>query len=289
MAREQELLAWTRRRLQVLGHELDALPPRPETAVVGFDGSGHSLMAASWAALIAQEIHIAIAISETGVQTGPLRRREALDWGAGLRATIDNAQPELVARLADRRVVEHELDESPASAVMQIARRIDAGMILVGRKAKGWLDRTALGTVTEALLTDARRTMLIAGEEPEEAPGPILVGVGPDTGSLVAAGWGAGLATWLDRDLILAHANLEAEQAEPWASQGPRAESLAAGWPARKGILDLAEEREASLVVVGHGPGAGWLGDTALGVARAAGCGVVVARPWIQHEPDEGR
>ncbi len=287
MAREQELLTWVRGRLQLFDHELDRLPPRPGKVVVGFDGSGSSLMAASWAALIAEEIHIAIALSQRGAQTGPLGRQEALDWGAGIRATIDNAQPELVERLADRRVVEHEVDESPAPAVMQIARRVDAGMILVGRKAKGWLDRTALGSVSEGLLSNAKRTTLIAGEEPEEAQGPVLVGVGPDTGSLLAAAWGAGLALWLDRDLILAHADLDDDQAGDWESQGPRAQGVGVEWPARKGILDLAEARDASLVVVGHGPATGWLGDTALGVARGSSRGVVVARPWTQAGPDQ--
>ncbi len=272
--------------METLDHELDALPPRPEKAVVGFDGSGRSLMAASWAGLIAQEIHVAIAMSESGAQTGPIARSEALDWGAGIRATIDNAQPELVDRLAHRRVVQHELEEGPAPAVMETARRVQAEMILVGRKAKGWLDRTALGSVSEALLNEAKQTVLIAGEDPQEAAGPILVGVGPDTGSLLAAAWGAGLAAWLDRDLILAHADLEDDLAEAWESQGSRTESLVAEWPARKGILDLAGQRSAALIVVGHGPGAGWLGDTALAVARGAGCGVVVARPWVQPEAD---
>lgn len=275
--------------MATLGHELDALPPRPEKAVVGFDGSGRSLMAASWAGLIAQEIHVAIAVSESGAQTGPITRTEALDWGAGVRATIDNAQPELVDRLADRRVVEHELEEGPAPAVMEVARRVQAELILVGRKPTGWLDRTARGSVSEALLNEARQTVLIAGEEPDEATGPILVGVGPDTGSLLAAAWGAGLAAWLDRDLILTHADLEGDLAETWESQGSRTESVVAGRPARKGILDLAEEREVGLIVVGHGPGAGWLGDTALAVARGAGCGVVVARPWVQPHADQGR
>lgn len=274
--------------METLGHELDALPPRPEKAVVGFDGSSRSLMAASWAGLIAQEIHVAIAVSESGAQTGPLARSEALDWGAGIRATIDNAQPELVDRLADRRVVQHELEEGLASAVMEVARRVQAELILVGRKAKGWLDRTTLGSVSEGLLNNAKQTVLIAGEEPDEATGPIMVGVGPDTGSLLAAAWGAGLASWLDRDLILTHADLEGDLAEAWESQGPRTESIVAEWPARKGILDLAEERGVGLIVVGHGPGAGWLGDTALAVARGAGCGVVIARPWIQPQTDQG-
>lgn len=274
--------------MALLGHELEALPPRPEKVVVGFDGSSRSLMAASWAALIATEIHVAISQPRRTAQTGPLGRKEALDWGSGVPAAIDNAQHELVDRLAECRVLEHELEESPAPAILRVAQRFEAEMLLVGRKAKGWLDRAAMDSTSQSLLNEAKRTTLIASQEPDEAAGPILAGVGPDTGSLLAAAWGAGLAIWLDRDLILAHADLDEDLGASWADQGPRAEASVIGWPARKGLLDLAEDRDACLIVVGHGPATGWLGDTAAGVAREAGRGVVVARPWVAREGETG-
>ncbi|MDX1611701.1 MAG: universal stress protein, partial [Candidatus Thermoplasmatota archaeon] len=269
------LTGWVQDRLRTLGLSLPGTPPRPERALVGFDGGSRSQDAARWAGALAREVLLVTAMPDhpSGAHgTGPITRRDAASWAEGTRAMVRQALPDTVDALGDRHVERLEEVGSPVRVLQRLLEEQDAQLLVVGTVNRGWMDRAVLGSVSESLLHHARVATLLADEPP--GPGPIIAAVGRDKGSALSAGWGAAIAGWLNRELLLAHA-APGDGPPRFEDKVDGAEAITVAWPPRRGVVHLAEQRQASLIVTGHGLSPGWVGSKAVAISRTAPCSVL--------------
>lgn len=279
MDRPDEMERWAQDRLSTLGVRWFGPAPRLDAAVVGVDGSEPSQQAVQWAGRLAPHVHAVAALGrpKTG---GPAGVAESSSWDQVALITREEALAALKAAekaLPSAEVETHLVAGQAAAEVLACAADTGAGLICVGHGGKGLVGRALLGSVSEALVHHAPRSVLVARGTP--GPGPIVVGLGDDEGTSEAAAWGVSLARWLGRELVLAHASADELAPRALFLDMKGASVRGVGWPPKRGLAELADELGASLVVVGHGSRPGWLGSTAIGTLRHAPCSVLVARP----------
>lgn len=71
----------------------------------------------------------------------------------------------------DERGIAYEIDESsgdPADAILEAARDIDADMIVVGGRKRTPAGKAIFGSVTQQVILNGDRPVLVAGELPAE-------------------------------------------------------------------------------------------------------------------------
>ncbi len=140
-----------------------------KTIVVGFDGSPTALEALDAAAnLIAEDgtVHVVTAyrVPSPGETTRVLAHlpeefRTGFDPIAGPQGDLDHA----VAHLRERGVTTdaHLVDEHPASAIMDIADRVDADLIVVGSRGLSRPTRFVRGSVSSRIAAHATRSFMV--------------------------------------------------------------------------------------------------------------------------------
>lgn len=200
--------------------------------------------------------------------------------------------------------------------ILEHARRLDAGLIVMGTHGRRGFDRLMLGSVTERVLRGAPCPVLtVPPAAPDAVPAMaglfkrILCGVDFSPSSLGALRFAASLAKEADAHLIVAH-SVEHLALWPLPAGAPDIESLeqhartAAGTALRDAIpndvrefarveelvltgkayttlLEIAESRQVDLIVAGsHGGPAGFLrfGSTTNNLVRLAACPVLTLR-----------
>lgn len=276
--------AWVRERLVALDQDLPEPPARPDRAGVGFDGTGASVAAARWAGALADAVDLIAAVPpDPSKGLGPIERGEAEQWAEGVRARLPEALRSLTGTVEDVPMELHKVQAPPAEALETTASDLGDGLLVLGTDPKGKLDRLLINSVSEERLHQATEPTLVVRGPPQ--PGPVLVGLGIDPGSPLAAAWGLTLARELDRSLVLLHATDDPASRTAFESDHEAdIARLAEPTPARA-LLHAAEETGAALVVVGHDPRRAF-GGTGIELLRDAPCSVFIARPPI--DPSRG-
>ncbi len=286
LAEDPEALArWIGDRLHTLDLPWEGIEPAPEVAVVGIDPSKASYRAARWATRLAGEVHLVAGLAEevpafvkagdTDVLEGWHER--ARQGGAKVLGDVRDRLVEAGEVPADQ-VETHLIEEAAAEAIVRVAREQTADLVAVGRSGRDRIERLLLGSVAAQVAHQAPCSVLVAGQG--GLGGPVVTGVGGGGTTAPAAGWGARMALMLGTKLVLAHAAPESYAPAGYRDMGAQAEALSVEWPPRKALAALAEERDAQVLVVGHGRRPGWLGSTALGVLHRSRATVLVAKRW---------
>jgi nucleotide-binding universal stress UspA family protein len=179
------------------------------TVVVGVDGSAHGRAALRWAATWADASESAL-VAATSWQ---YPRTAALPGGPEL------APPELMDDVAAndlRTTVVEELgtgadrvatcvERGPAAwALLEVARREDASLLVVGTRGLGALGGRLLGSVSRRVAECATCPVAIVPVA-AAGTGPIVVGVDGSPGATRALDWAIGAAERRGLDIVLVH------------------------------------------------------------------------------------
>jgi nucleotide-binding universal stress UspA family protein len=207
-------------------------------------------------------------------------------------------------------------DPIPWRGIVAHAEAIDADVVVCGGRGLGPVARAVLGSVAETLLYEARRPVLVVPDEARVGDGPIVIGYDgspdaqaaiADAGRLLAGRTAVVVHAWeplhtvpglelvpieavreMTRDLE----TIGAEQAAAIAAEGARlageagldatGEAIRGDGNAWHGVAQVAEEREAALVVAGsRGQGrltALLLGSVSSGLVRNADRPTLIVR-----------
>lgn len=295
---------------------------KPDTIVVGFDGSRHARNALKWAADEARLRNVLLRILYAEASdpqnlpewyepgTSPLSPGQALvDDAYGLVAT---RHPSVVARA--------EIVAWPPAMVLTAATR-EAQLLVVGARGKGGFQGLLLGSVSDQSIQYAHCPVVVVHRDPDVTPllaaqPLIVVGVDGSLDSTLALRWALDEAGRRSAAVHVVHAwqypaigtfvagpktALEAfseeiieSAAEDAAKRAPSVPFTAA--TARGGTVPclLDASRDAALLVLGgrgHGQfSRALIGSVAHQCARHASCDVVVARSSTpqRSEPEEG-
>jgi nucleotide-binding universal stress UspA family protein len=179
-----------------------------------------------------------------------------------------------------REVLAAELGDGAGAVEVEVARgragdvllasaaRADTDMVVLGARGLGGFDGMLLGSVTQQVVERATRPVVVIRGEPADAaipPKEVLVAVDGSAGSAEALGWAVSVAEATDGEIIAVHApgvavsnaqHEEAEQAlEQWTAplreRGVRHRTHVGDGDARTVIVQVAEDQDADLVVVG--------------------------------------
>ncbi len=126
------------------------------TVVVGFDGSDCSERAVEAALVVLNDggtLHLVSAFDAPSAReikdayaTVPSELTASIDLLAGPRTKLENAATAIRARGVN--VVDHFLDDDPASAILHLAEEVKADMIVVGSRGLGRASRVLRGSVS---------------------------------------------------------------------------------------------------------------------------------------------
>lgn len=136
--------------------------------VVGVDGSEPAAAAIEWATAMAKGMDaevtavFAIAPMVYAFPEGYPMVPPQLDpeWRTAIRADFEDTwcRPLKDAGVRYRAVME---DGAPASVLADVAERVDADVIVVGRRGRGGVAELVLGSVSHALTLQAHRPVLL--------------------------------------------------------------------------------------------------------------------------------
>lgn len=263
-------------RLRGMGHRWPGLPPRIQRVVLGLDRHPTCVFAAQWAARLADEVHVVTGLgSQTPRSMGMAPDLVEEAWAEQARRGAAEQMPKVLALLDERSVHRHEVEAWAADGIARIARHVEADAVIVGHEDKGLLDRHVEGSVSESLVHESGLATLVARREP--ADGPVIAAVGEGQGSAQPAALAAQLALQLDRPLVVAHASHGVDEPESLPDPTGKLDVRRVPWPPKKGVGELAERIDASLIVVGQESRPSWLGSTTIALVRKAPCSVMVA------------
>jgi len=282
------------------------------------DFSEPSRQALLWAAAIAWRRSAALIVMSVVdpllAQAAGIRLHVDLaeaDVEPALREFVDATLPASVRQASQVRMVVRVGDT--ADAILQTARRLDTGLVVMGTHGRGGFRKLILGSTTEQVLRRTEWPVLAvppgAVSAPEvEHPGvqlnKILVATDFREGALAAMRWAGDLASDISVPLVLAHVVEPVVVSELWqplvadldndhvaAAQRTLAR-LAAGFrdepndyvvsvgPPAETIASLAKEHDAGLVIMGLANAEDWglraPGSTAYHVLRIGHVAVVV-------------
>ena len=138
--------------------------------VIATDGSHDGTTAVKEGVSLAAELHAAVTFVCVRTPPAPLfgepLYQHAVDEEtAHARRAVDEAMT--VAIDANVEADYEILDGSPVDAVLDVARTIDAWLIVVGSRGRGAVQGALFGSVSRALVTHADRPVLVA--RPREA------------------------------------------------------------------------------------------------------------------------
>jgi len=286
-----------------------------ERVLVAYDGSRQAQAAVRFAFTLTAgaepEVTIVHVVESPGATLAP-------DVLAGaLQAIIEEQREEWAERLAElaaealpgRSVATTvRVARRPAVAILELAAELDADLVVLGSRGMGTLRGLLLGSVSQRVLEESPRSVLVVrGEEHGTTP-TVVAGVdgSEETPAVVDAAQDAAVA--LGAELVLAyvveplapgaiHPSVRGELGV-WAHGiGERAladararvtapvravsEVIRDGYAAEE-LVAVCEERGAALVVIGgrgrHAIAGLLLGSTARSLAQAAPCPVLTVR-----------
>jgi nucleotide-binding universal stress UspA family protein len=170
-------------------------PLRPmagREVVVGFDGSPTALAALRWASVEALQLGASLrVVYAADVPTAPHWPFGSTTGGPDLQALSREvaAQGAELARTAHPGLVVHSVGAVGGAAAELVAHSADAGLVVVGRRPRGAIESTVLGSVSFAVSMHARCPVVVVQEGRERHPSGVgrTVVVGID-GSRAAQG-----------------------------------------------------------------------------------------------------
>jgi nucleotide-binding universal stress UspA family protein len=250
-------------------------PSPPSSVVVGVDASANARLAGRWAAAIAEATEARLQVvrsweypAATGLPTGPA----SLPRGDKMQAAVTREVEELIddERLTVPHGVTASVSRGPAAqALVAASRRTGVFLLVVGSRGLGGLDGMVLGSVGRACVEHAPVPVLVV---PRGAPSPsleggrILLGYDGSDGAQAALEWAVALATRVHASVVAVRGITTREaarppelDADPMGTVAERLDALAIDHHAatvdtdpRTLLVDLAEERDATLVIVGQ-------------------------------------
>lgn len=281
MDRRDRLTEWMVGRLTVLRVEPFGRAPEPRRALAGVDAAPHAPVAAAWAGALSPSV--ALLYAQRQGETGSGATPDAMERLAGeARAAFEAIE----GSVGDVGTTRHVLDESPAKALTSAAEVLGVDLIVVPTRLFEGSDERDPGHVAEMLAHHTNHPVLFANDGPSD--GEVLVGVAADRSSRDAAAWAVTVATTLDSPLRAVHATgadpevQDHEDVVAFESRSERAEAvLDAGRPSSV-LLGEIQDRDPSLVVIGHGRERGWIGSTTRALIEASPASVLV----VPHTQD---
>lgn len=276
MAPAAELASWAGQRLRALGHGRIGAPARPEVAVAALDGLDAAEGAAAWTAKIADVVHAVTVLPDQDAvfREAPVSRAQARRQAEQVRGRAQRSLERLREAYPDVRFEATQVEGDPRVELLGAVEEVHAGMVAVGARNPSSTSGGSTGRVGRRVLDRSPVPALVAREAPPG--GPIVAAVGENPASGVAAAWGAGLAAWLERELVLVHATT-GEGPEGFVDDGGLGRALTVPWPVRRGLAAVDEALEPGLFVLGSGaPRAA--GSTAASLTGTVECSAFVAR-----------
>jgi len=297
--------------------------PKPgamfERLLLATDGSPSSQDAAEVAAVIAKsfdsEVTVLSAIPSISASSAPMEG----EYYSSLVDKADDAADKAAAvfRKAGVQVEEREVPKGTSSVVatiLQVAEKLDAGLIVTGTRGRGGFKRAVLGSVSGGVAEHASCSTLVV-RAGKKSPSKVLVAVDGSPSSQRALEAAAVLAKGLDVGLVVVHVvyipsltwsmgvsgsavptqRIEDDAAKAGEELLERAVRTAKGLGAAakaelvtdlispaEGIVQLAERDGADIIVVGTRGNEGFkkllLGSVANSVLHYARCSVLVTK-----------
>jgi nucleotide-binding universal stress UspA family protein len=274
------------------------------TILTGTDGSPASEAALHWAGGLALDCHADVHAvyawwPDQSELAPPIAGREERQAEAKLKEWCRPLRRAGVSHKAE--AVEGE----PAEVLREEAQRIDADLVVIGRRRPHGPLAAGLGAVTHQLVHGLQMPVAVVPPSTETFPGgPVIVGVEGSDANLVTVLWAAGLATalglgrsllavqaldradtfglggWRDPDVGRVEAHLKLVR----QLYGPIPLEIVPDIPG-SALDDVARRRDAAAVVVG-GLGRGVIPDLRLGrtavqlLQRGSGAVVIVPDRW---------
>ena len=146
-----------------------------KTIVLGYDGSTYAIDALETAVDLSSDestIHVVTAFDAPTIReindlyaSVPEEFTRNIDLVSTQRGPLDKAEIML-----DERGVTHKghfVDEDPASAILDVADKVDADLIVVGSRGLGRASRLVRGSVSSKIANHAQRSFLVV-HPPEE-------------------------------------------------------------------------------------------------------------------------
>jgi nucleotide-binding universal stress UspA family protein len=251
--------------------------------LVGCDGSDGSLEAVRWAALVASRTGAEVCAFATwayspgaGLPTGPTSLPSPADMDERVSRDLDRWLHDALGDAAGS--IERKVGRGPAtSTLVRAANEARADLLVVGSRGADASSRLVLGSVSERCVEESLIPVVVV-PSPEVAPAGraperIVVGYDGSEASGVAVEWAGRLAAPLDAEVVVVLATPFAlttgdgavlvpqppEEAaevleaglEPLRGLGVRHRGRLEAGDARAVLPTVADDEEASLVVVG--------------------------------------
>ena len=145
------------------------------TIVLGYDGSNYAAEALSTAVALSSDdtvIHVVTAFDAPTIReindlyaSVPEEFTRNIDVVTTQRSPLDKAEI-----LLDRAGVAHKghfVDEDPATAILDVADKVDADLIVVGSRGLGRASRLVRGSVSSKIANHAQRSFLVVHADEE--------------------------------------------------------------------------------------------------------------------------
>jgi nucleotide-binding universal stress UspA family protein len=191
----------------------------PHRILLATDGSEQSALAARIAADLARAWHAELHIVEAwsamlpyaaygGLGTAPVLSGDTIDQLEAASVETMAAAREIARGRGCTAVIEHRIDSPQAvDAILDVARAVDAELIVAGRRGLGAMGRLFLGSVSEGLVHRSTRPMLLVhGDASCWPPRTVVAAVDGSGESARAAELGAAVAAAAGAVVELVHA-----------------------------------------------------------------------------------
>jgi nucleotide-binding universal stress UspA family protein len=144
-----------------------------DSIVVGTDGSDRAKLAVQEAVRLAKclgaELHVVSAYAPMrGAHVSGAPEGAAKVWAPLPDSSVEShlTQAAAIARTRGVAVTTHAVERDPADALLEVADKVSAAMIVVGSKGMHGARRLALGNVPNQVTHKARCNVLIVNTEP---------------------------------------------------------------------------------------------------------------------------
>jgi nucleotide-binding universal stress UspA family protein len=278
--------------------------PAGRRVVVGVDSSDTALCAVEWAAREAHRRGVGLHVVHAapylrGAADSPERRRARTILVRGYTAAHRTA--------SELRITTELVEGAPAEVLVGASET--AVLLVLGMGGTGAVDEIVLGSVALHVSGRAHSPVVVVRGRPRPDPdnGPVLVGVGTDSGDDPAIGFAFDAAQWRGVELLAVHVRgalselagdrtdcqvqhgLLSERLASWRRRYPAVEVRHVVVHGRRTELLLALAEGTQLVVVGtRSRGAAakvLLGSTSRALLRHSPCPVAVVRPDAAPSP----